>query len=108
MRVIAWVMGVLLLSGCATARSIYMNAAILDYSDGIDTQEAKIIAQKSCLDEGIKDVFISSPEVQECFFRPELWEVIFQSKDLSYLDYHYRLVIDKKTGEVTYFAYEEN
>lgn len=104
---IFWVMGAALLSGCATARSIYMNAALINYSDGINMEEAKIIAQKYCLDEGINDVFISSPEVQGYFFKPQLWEVIFQTNNLSQLDFHYRFLIDKKTGEVIYFAYEE-
>jgi len=104
---LVWAIGLLFLSGCATARSIYMNSAIIDYSDGVNLQEAKWIAQKYCLEVGIKDAFISYPEVQEFFFKPELWEVTFRIKDLNQLSYHYKLFIDKKTGEVIDFTYEE-
>jgi len=45
---LVWAIGLLFLSGCATARSIYMNSAIIDYSDGVNLQEAKWIAQKYC------------------------------------------------------------
>jgi len=97
----------MLASGCATARSIYMNASIINYSDGINEKEAKYIAQKFCLDKGIQDVFISSPEVEEVFTNPRVWEIRLQEKDLSQLNYHYTLFIDKETGEVTHFGYGE-
>jgi len=103
----AWVIGVVLLSGCATARSINMSAAIINYSDGINEQEAKYIAQKYCLDERIEDAFISFPEVEEYFFQPKRWKVTIQKKNLSQFDYHYTLFIDKETGEVIYFGYGE-
>jgi uncharacterized protein YceK len=105
--IIVLMMQVVLLSGCTSARSVYMNAALIDYSYGINIQDTKYIAQKYCLDAGMKDVFISFPEVQGYFFKPELWEVIFRIKNLSQLDYHYRLLIDMKTGDVEYVAYEE-
>jgi len=103
----AGVIGLLLLSGCATVNSIYWNAASINYSDGIDEQEAKYIAQKYCLDQGIEDAFISFPVVEEYFFQPKCWKVTIQKKNLSQFDYHYMLFIDKKTGEVTYFGYGE-
>jgi len=98
---------ILLLSGCATTDSINRNAATINYSDGINEQEAKYIAQKYCLDKGIRDIFISSPEVEETFSQPKVWEIRFQEKNLSQFDYRYTLFIDKKTGEVTYSGYEK-
>ena len=105
--IIILMLPMVLLNGCVSARSIYMDAALIDYSSGINIRDTKYIAQKYCLDEGIRDVFISFPEVQGDFFKPEFWEVIFRIKDLSQLDYHYRLLIDMNTGEVKYVAYEE-
>jgi hypothetical protein len=105
--IMAWVIGLILLSGCATPVSINRNVASINYSDGIDEQEAKYIAQKYCLDNGIRGIFISSPEVEETFTNPRFWEIRFQEKDLSQLGYHYTLSIDKKTGEVTCLAYGE-
>jgi len=95
----------MLVSGCVSARSIYMNAATINYSDGINEQEAKYIAQKYCLDKGIRDIFISSPETEEVFTNPKEWEIRFQEKNLSQLSYHYTFFIDKETGEVTNFEY---
>lgn len=73
-----------MLSGCVTVNSINRNAASINYSDGINTQEAKHIAQKYCLDEGIRDVFTSFPEAEEYFFNPTgRWKVTFQKLNLS-------------------------
>ena len=105
--IIAGVIGLLLLGGCATAVSINRNVAAVNYSDGIDEQEAGYIAQKYCLDEGIKDAFISFPVVEEHIFNRGRWKVTFQKKDLSQFEYSYILFIDKETGKVTNFIYEE-
>jgi hypothetical protein len=98
---------VVLVSGCVSARSIYMNASTINYSDGINEKEAKYIAQKFCLDKGIRDVFISFPEAEDLFTNPRAWEIRLQEKDLSQLSYHYTFFIDKGSGEVTYFEYGE-
>lgn len=96
-----------LVSGCISARSIYMNASTINYADGINEKEAKCIAQKFCFDKGMRDVFISSPEAEELFTSPRVWKIRLQEKDLSQLSYHYTFFIDKKTGEVTHFEYGE-
>ena len=100
-------MGLLLLSGCATVISVNRNAASINYSNGIDEQEAKYIAQKYCLDEGIKDAFISFPVAEEYIFNRQRWKVTFQKKNLSQFDYQYTLFIDKENGKVTGFVYGE-
>jgi hypothetical protein len=102
--IVVWLMWVVLLSGCATFESICINAKTINYCDGINEKEAKYIAQKYFLEQGIQDAFISFPGVEECFFRRQQWRVTFQKKNLSQL---YVLFIDKATGEVTYVGYEE-
>ncbi len=96
---------IILLSGCVSDRSIYMNAATINYSDGINEKEAKYIAQKYCLDNGIRDVFVSSPEIQETFSSVPAWEVRFETKNLLETDY-YTVIVDKETGKVTFGGYE--
>lgn len=82
--------------------------ATVNYSDGIDMREAQFIAQKYCLDKGIKDVFITHPEVQQYSFDSGVWEIIFQSKSLAMADSRYRILINKTTGAIEYSAYEED
>jgi len=95
-----------LLSGCASLESIYKNAESINYSDGIDELEAKYIAQKYLFEKGIKDAFISHPQAEDNFLKPNQWEVKFQIKDMLKLDYYYLFIIDKKTGEIRYFRCE--
>jgi len=94
--------------GCATAESINRNMKYVDYSDGINQQEAKYIAQKYCLDKKIRDVYICCPEVEQTFLKPGVWEVRFQQKSFGQMEYHYTLFIDENTGNVTYFAIEKS
>ena len=105
MRKIIWLfVTVMLVSGCVTVDSINRNAAGINYSDGINAQEAKHIAQKYCLDQGIRDTFTSFPEAEEYFFNPQgRWKVTFQKLNLSQT---YVIFIDKKTGEITYVTSE--
>ena len=99
-----WVIISVLLGGCATPLSINRNAAAVNYSDGIDEQEAGYLAQKYFLDQGIKDAVISFPIVEEHIFNRGRWKVTFQKKDLSH---SYIIFVDKETGKVTDFIYEE-
>ena len=48
--IVAWAMGILLLSGCATIGSINKHVGQVNPSDGISKQEAKWIAQKYCVE----------------------------------------------------------
>jgi len=101
------VLAAILLSGCVSFESIYKNAESINYFDGIDELEAKYIAQKYLFEKGIKDVFISSPQVEDNFLKPNQWEVKFQIKDILKLDYYYLFIIDKKTGGIKYFGTEK-
>jgi len=96
-----------LLSGCASFDSIYKNAESINYSDGIDELEAKYITQKYLFEKGIRDVFISHPQVEDNFLKPNQWEVRFQVKAMARLDYYYLFIIDKKTGGIKYFGTEK-
>jgi hypothetical protein len=101
------VLAAVLLSGCASFESIYKHAESVNYSDGIDEREAKYIAQKYLFEKGIKDAFISHPQAEDNFLKPNQWEVKFQIKNLAQLDYYYLVIIDKKTGEIRYFGCEK-
>ncbi len=100
------VLAAVLLSGCASFESIYKNAESINYSNGIDELEAKYIAQKYLFEKGIRDAFISHPQTEDNFLKPNQWEVKFQIKDMVKLDYYYLFIIDKKTGEIRYFGCE--
>jgi len=101
------VLVVVLLSGCASFDSIYKNAESINYSDGIDELEAKYITQKYLFEKGIKDAFISHPQTEDNFLKPNQWEVRFQVKAMAKLDYYYLFIIDKKTGGIKYFGTEK-
>ena len=101
-----FLLAAILLSGCASFDSIYKNAESINYSDGIDELEAKYITQKYLFEKGIRDVFISHPQVEDNFLKPYQWEVRFQVKAMAKLDYYYLFIIDKKTGGIKYFGIE--
>jgi len=99
-----------IISGCITADSIGRNMEKLDYSNGISKEEAIIIAQNYCLgDAACRDKCrISAPKVFENEkWYPGQWVVYFWSKEISTLDHHYEVCIDKRTGEVVKAYWEK-
>ncbi len=86
----------ILLSGCATTRSIYANYDSVNYGDGVSKQEAKIIAQKELLDvKQHSSYMISFPDVED---KGTYWKVIFSSLYMNRLAYI--IDINKTTGEI--------
>ncbi len=96
--IITWVIGILLLSGCATIGSINRNIASVNYSDGVNSEEAKFIAQKYCVDSDncdCKGYAISSAHVAD---GDGEWVVSFTGiRKLFTVLYVY---INKETGKV--------
>ena len=105
--IIGCIITLALVSGCASAASIYRKAQSIDYSDGIDDLEAKYIAQNYLLEKAVSDAFLTYPEVKDNFLKPKQWEVIFQKKSPTHLSYYYLLIIDKETGKIKYFGTEK-
>ena len=96
-----------ILAGCLTPESITKRYSELDYSDGVSQEEAKIIAQKYCLEDAdcYTQAVVSSAQVKEFFPDPELWRVRFDSKITSEnFALPLSLKIDKKTGEIVEFG----
>ncbi len=93
------------LFGCATAGSINRDIATVEYSDGINMQEAKLIAQKYCLDDDYcsKNCMISSVSVYENKkWYPGQWRAGFDFKlTSSNFGLYYVFSVDKKTGELS-------
>lgn len=120
--------------GCATVPSIERNRRAIDFSDGINRQEAKIIAKSKIIQTHLKDDYrIIGPRIydaaeftdeikgketfsflinRELYNDDELrysdsWYVIFRPKFLSLFSVSYLVVIDKDSGEIQY-AHEDN
>lgn len=127
---------VIFISGCATISSIERNYRNIDLSNGINSEEAKIIAKNQIIQTNFKDDYrIIAPKVydtsefdneaiiEESFivdimsdstlysngkFRySDSWHVVFRPKFLNFLSTYYLFVIDKNSGQVQY-AHEKN
>ena len=103
----AWVMGILLLQGCAHLskgfyrtgldRKVYAN---INLEDGVNSREAVIIAQRTLLNsEYSNDYFVSNPILG--YDEPSnLWGVSFQSKKSGHDECNYCVMINKTTGKI--------
>lgn len=127
MKIIRLVSLILLLPllGCATMSSIRNSYKKINFSDGIDINEAKIIAKNEIIKTDAKNEYkIIGPEAcdigdlnakavtnklfKEILIRnedigreyPNSWIVVFHPKLLSFFSISYLVVIDKNTGEV--------
>jgi hypothetical protein len=107
-------------SGCASVRAIDANyQQLVDVSDGVGEQEAKIIAQKEIISTYEQRAYrVTSPDIkttQEALKYPDFWFVIFghnwfspMSTDALAKTYTelketlYVVVIDKKTGSIKF------
>ena len=101
--IVTFVIGILLLSGCATIGGINKSYESVNYSDGIDGKEAKVIAQKKLLLEHFShNYMISTPDIKKM---DKYWSVAFLFEPTTlpsseYFQTFYRVSIDCKTGDV--------
>ncbi|MFC1514375.1 hypothetical protein ACFL5X_00540 [Candidatus Omnitrophota bacterium] len=100
----------LLLSGCATIGSIERNYALIDYSDGIDKEEAILIGKKDLISADPKTKLkykyrITGP-LTGYDEKAGVWTICFVPRyivgnvDLSYRDTVYCLDVDRSSGEI--------
>jgi len=93
-------------SGCATIKSIEKNYKKIDYSDGINKSEAKLIAKKSLIDSPYRNFYrVIRPRIldnDETLQHPRYWFLKFRRKSSKLNKSNYFVVIEKKTGEVIY------
>ena len=108
------------LVGCATTEAIQKNyERLVDMSNGVDEQEAKIIAQKTIMNAlERRDYRVSLPDIKTnmaAMQYPDFWFVVFGhnwfspismdplAKTYSELkETQYLVVIDKKTGAIKF------
>lgn len=94
-----------LLYGCATTKSINLNYAQIDFSDGISKKEAITIVQKMYVDgevpeEARNKVSLSFPIVQYDG-RLGMWIVTLTNRHLSLMhEYGYEVYVNAKTGAI--------
>ena len=97
-----------LLSGCATTNSIKVNYEKINYSDGINKEEAVLIAKNHLLSTKYKyDYQIISPLVlnnKSTRQYPDFWCIRFHPKKLHLMPYYYLVMINKKTGEIVSYG----
>ena len=118
---ISWVAALVFLTvGCASVDSIYKNyEQMVNIKDGVDAQEAKIIAQKTILSaEEKRDYRITAPDIKtnaQALKYPDHWFVVFghnwfspmstdpMAKTYTELrDAQYLVVIDKTDGRIQF------
>jgi hypothetical protein len=81
----------------------YKNINLLD---GVDQEEAVIIAQKYLIDEGLKNLLvISKPDVKNCDYEEGYWLVTFPTTSKVRWTQGLKwgsALVDKKSGKVIY------
>ena len=115
-------LAVALLAGCTSTKAIYKNYNnLVNLEDGVNEQEAKIIAQKKLINTEEKDSYrISFPDIRTDKLSrkyPDYWFVVFghnwlEPMSTSALTDTYRelmateylVVIDKKTGKTPFYG----
>ncbi len=120
MRKLSLVIFLLALAGCASDQAISRNySKLVNASDGVSEQEAKILAQKQLVDTMQKrDYRVTAPDVKTtpaALKYPAYWFVVFGHNWLSPIstdplaktytelrETQYLVVIDKQSGEVKF------
>lgn len=91
-------------AGCASIESVYEKHSLITYSDGVDREEAKLIAQKAFWEipygkgpyDVLKPAIVTLPQTSSY---PNFWFISLPSKEKnSSLSYVY--AIDKRTGGI--------
>ena len=111
---------VLTVGGCASMEAIYRNYdRMVNVSDGVNDQEAKIIAQKQIIGmQQSRDYRVTAPDIKttpQALGYPQYWFVVFGHNWLSPIstdpmaktytqlrETQYLVVIDKQTGEIKF------
>ena len=120
MKQLLCVLGLLAVIGCATNEAVYRNfSSLINVQDGIDEQEAKIIAQRNIIvTQERRDYRITAPDIKttmEAQKYADYWFVVFGHNWLSPIstdpmaktytelkEAQYLVVINKKTGDVKF------
>lgn len=106
MRRLFLILLLILLQGCATARSITASHYRIDFSDGVDRLEGILIAKMQLIYTDYKYFFrIIFPALlinKETKKYPDYWFVSFYPKHSLTRLYRYLAVVDKKTGSVRF------
>lgn len=110
------------LVGCTSTEAVYKNYnTLVDFKNGVDAQEAKIIAQRMLINTEEKDSYrISFPDLKTgplVYKYPDYWFVVFGHNFLEPLSTsaltdtyrellatEYLVVINKKTGKMPFFG----
>ena len=110
------------LAGCTSTKAIYKNYdTMVNLSNGVDSKEAKIMAQKKLINTEEKDTYrISFPDIKTgplVYKYPDYWFVVFghnwlEPMSMSPLagtytelrETEFLVVINKKTGKIPFFG----
>lgn len=110
----------LAVAGCSSAQAIYDNyAKIVNVSDGVNEEEAKIMAQKQIIGtQEQRDYRVTAPDIKntpQAQKYPEYWFIVFGHNWFSPVstdplaktytelrETQYLVVINKKTGEIKF------
>jgi len=110
------------LSGCSSEKAIYRNYDSMVHNEhGVDTEQAKIIAQKKLIGTEEKDSYrVTFPDIKTgplVYKYPDYWFVVFGHNFLEpmssnplagtyreLLETEYLVVINKKTGRIPFYG----
>lgn len=122
MNKVYWLLALALLTGCTSTEAIYKNYdKMVHLENGVNAEQAKIIAQKKLINTDEKDSYrISYPDIKTgplVYKYPGYWFVVFGHNWLEPMssdplagtytqlrETEYLVVINKKTGQVPFFG----
>lgn len=117
MRVLLSIVYVLVLAGCTSAIKLESQEILGRYhtvvfDDGINLDEAKLIAQRELIRQKLAHVYdLTHPQtaanVADLQHADEHWFIVFNNRDIEKIDEDFIVILHKKTGRPK-FAQEYN
>ena len=99
----SWVL-IFFLAGCASTHNIVKQYKLIQYADGVNEEEAKVIAQKYFLDLPYSGPYnVYKPVIERDEFAnqyPKYYFISFPSLNPKHNSYVYLVAVDMRTGAV--------
>jgi len=102
----------LLAVGCTTSlqqkiKTVMDKFETIDYEDGVDWEEAEIIAQRALVRKNLADKYdLVNPkaveDVDELPHYEDHWFLVFKERMFSSIEYVFVVVIEKESGQVKF------
>lgn len=98
--------------GCASTiaediKTITDNYETVDFDDGIDLEESKIVAQKQLIKNNVVDIYeLTEPQITEDVEdlpnSENFWFVFFEEKKPSSIPFIFMVIVNKENGKIKF------